>query len=160
MQNKIKRFFFCLFCLTFLAACRSPEMFELTDTDSGKTLDVRVGDRITVTLPSNPTTGYMWSYKNALPTDIVIPTGEKVNTTSASKELCGAPVTQSFYYKVIAPGTAGINLEYRRPWLKNEAPEATFSLLVKATGEAENPPPPPKTKTKIYTDSKGNKIER
>ena len=33
---------------------------ELTDADSGTTRSVRVGERATVRLPENPTTGYRW----------------------------------------------------------------------------------------------------
>jgi inhibitor of cysteine peptidase len=36
-------------------------MLSLTETDNGRTIDLRLGDKIQITLPENATTGYRWA---------------------------------------------------------------------------------------------------
>ncbi|MEQ1558122.1 MAG: protease inhibitor I42 family protein [Methyloglobulus sp.] len=36
------------------------EVMKLTENDSGKTIELKVGDDLEVVLAGNPTTGYVW----------------------------------------------------------------------------------------------------
>lgn len=52
----------CALVLVFLAACAgAPGEIKLTASDSGKTLDAAPNQVITITLDSNPTTGFKWN---------------------------------------------------------------------------------------------------
>lgn len=149
-------------CLSACGASYSVYKYTGTGVDSslstGDVRKARVGDRIQVSLESNPTTGYTWVYATPLDTSIIIPTGESVTRKEADEELCGAPSVHNFFYKVIAPGECGINLEYVRPWMKDGKAERRFSILVKAEGKAENPPPVQKSRKRVVTDLSGGTV--
>ena len=161
-----------LSCLSVLfAACmasscslfRSSEHLSLTEADSGKTFDLRVGDTILVALRGNRTTGFEWYPRHgAGDVQILAEKGDRYET-SASKS--GVPEdgrggTHYFAYRVIGPGVCGIALEYKRSW-ENFAPDKTFEVLIRATGtpeEAASDPRelPPEEGPVYMTDSKGN----
>jgi inhibitor of cysteine peptidase len=49
-----------------VVSCRAPEkapetMLLLVETDNGRTVDVRQGETVRVSLPENATTGYRWA---------------------------------------------------------------------------------------------------
>ncbi len=127
--------------LALLALCSSCSLFNsgsrlvLTEKDSGRTIDVEVGDTVTLRLPANPTTGYLWSSK--LPDmGILREVENRYETPEKSRGLAGAPIVKVYSFAVVGPGETGIKMEYRRPWEHSLAPEATFDILIRATGSA------------------------
>ena len=53
-------FFLALLAVCLTTACRSPQEIFLTESDSGRTLDLCVGDTIVVALCSTRSTGFDW----------------------------------------------------------------------------------------------------
>ncbi|MFQ5859243.1 MAG: hypothetical protein ACE5LU_26890, partial [Anaerolineae bacterium] len=43
-----------------LFACAGPSEVKIDESDNGTTVNLRAGQRLIVTLKSNPTTGYDW----------------------------------------------------------------------------------------------------
>lgn len=84
-------------------------------------LSVARGQTITVSLPSNPTTGYSWqlSSKNTRNTIVGI---TELEYTPDQPQLAGSGGTQSWSITGKKRGTAHIKFEYRRPWEKGVAP--------------------------------------
>jgi len=166
------KFFRMLSCLPVLfTACmatscslfRSPEHLALSEADSGRTFDLRVGDTILVALRGNRTTGYGWYPRHGAGHVQIL--AEKGDRYEAGVSPSGVPEpgqggTHYFAYRVIGPGVCGIALEYKRGWEEKE-PSRTFEILVKATGtpeeSASDPREMPPDDEPVYmTDSKGN----
>ena len=165
------RFTICLFlavlaaCLT--VSCRSPQQILLTNSDSGRTLDLCVGDTILVALSSNGTPGYDWYPRHgAGNVRILAEKGERYESdpdadgTRYFRPVEGREGTHYFAYRVIGPGICGIAIEYKRSWEKKE-PEKYFEVMIRATGEPEeaasDPAELPPDEAPVYmTDSKGN----
>ena len=111
---------------------------ELNESDSGETLTAKVGERFVISLPSNPTTGYAWSFAAPYDEDVLILSSDQF-ANPEDQELAGAPGKRILTFSVVGPGKSGIRLEYKRPWERNARPERVFQLLVFATGEAPRP---------------------
>lgn len=107
---------------------------KLTEVDNGKSLEVKVGEIIEITLPGNPTTGYCWS--SALRDKdkaLLEEMGEPAYTASSTEgNLVGGGGTYTFTFKAEASGSAVIKLVYERPWETVE-PLETYQLSVNVT---------------------------
>ncbi len=88
--------------------------------------EVRQGDRWTLALDSNLTTGYSWELAGA--GELVVEEAPDRLETVSSK--IGAPLRQTFSFKAIRSGAASIELVYRRPFGPLETP--TLVLEVQA----------------------------
>ena len=163
------RFTFC-FLLAFLAvcftsACRSPQEIFLTESDSGRTLDLCVGDTIVVALSTGGTTGFDWYPRHgAGDVQILAEKGDRYvvdpDSVDVRKPVAGQGGSHYFSYRVIGPGICGIALEYKRSWEKKD-PAKTFEVMIRATGKPEeaasDPREMPPDEEPVYmTDSKGN----
>ena len=97
--------------LTLLAAC-TPNVSVFTDPDT--TIIVNKGDRFSIELPSNVTTGYNWEFVTPIDTEFLT----VVNTDYINPDttLEGAGGTQVWVFEAIQPGATTILLEYKRPW--------------------------------------------
>jgi len=79
--------------------------------DQPETAYTQVGDTFTISLPSNPTTGYSWEldfdpdYLELVSDDFVI-----------TSNLFGAPGIQSFELKAINQGRTELTMIYKRSW--------------------------------------------
>ena len=155
-----------LFAACMTASCslfRSPEHLSLTESDSGRTFDLRVGDTLLVALRGNRTTGYGWYPRHgAGDVQIIAEKGDRYEAgLSPSGTLeTGTGGTHYFAYRVIGPGVCGIALDYKRSW-DNQEPEKTFEVMIRATGTPEeaaaDPREEPPEDAPVYmTDSKGN----
>ena len=102
---------------------------SLTDADNGKQIALQPGDILTVTLESNPTTGYSWQVMgidNAILTQDGDPEYKQV---SGSEGLVGAGGTETFRFKAVGSGNASLELGYLRPW-ESVPPIQTFTIQV------------------------------
>lgn len=137
-MSKIIRSFFAVPVLLLCASCGmfSSGQVVLTEKDSGSVINVKTGDTIVIRLEANPTTGYLWT--TSVPDDMVVREIDSryVPFKDQPQGLAGAPSTKVFTYVVTGPGEAGIKMEYKRPWESGKAPEKTFDVMLRATGES------------------------
>jgi inhibitor of cysteine peptidase len=103
---------------------------RLTARDGGRRIDVRLGQRITVELPANPSTGYSWDVVSS-GEPVVGPLGEPAFT--ASSHLPGAGGTLRYVFRAREAGTAELRLVYSRRWERDVAPADTFTVTVVVT---------------------------
>ena len=138
----------------FLSACSTTfAPAELNESDSGRTLTLKVGERFTISLPSNPTTGYAWSFDAPYDEKVLILSSDTFANPEA-EGVTGAPGRRILTFSVVGPGRSGIRLGYKRPWERNTRPSRVFQLLVFATGE---PPAPLWEEEKTSTPRIGSK---
>ena len=110
------------------ASLSSPKHYQLTEKDSGRTLQLDKGDTFTVLLTSNPTTGFSWEFTKPLYDENVMTLqGDKY--IRPDEQLMGAPGKRSLTFLAKGSGRTGLKLVYRRPWEKSQPPAEEFNVM-------------------------------
>ncbi len=116
-----------------VAACGSGESgkaIELSQKDSGTTLQVTQGDELVISLESNPTTGYSWAEsKSSQASDVLQLVSKKYESES---DAIGAGGVETWTYKAVGAGTANLELDYLRPFEPDKI-AGKFTLTVDVT---------------------------
>ena len=103
---------------------------QITDADNGKQITVRPGDVVTVTLVSNPTTGYSWQVME-IDNAILVQEGDpEYKQSPGSEGLVGAGSTETFRFKAVGSGETPLGLGYLRPW-ESVPPIETFTVKIR-----------------------------
>jgi len=86
-----------------------------------------VGEDLTVTLGSNPTTGFMWSEFAEISDGSVI---KQVSHMFAGPgtNVPGAPGEEVWTFKALKKGTTTISMEYSRPWIEEDIGHWTVTI--------------------------------
>jgi inhibitor of cysteine peptidase len=94
-----------------------------------KELSVKAGDSFTVTLCSNPTTGFQW--------ESAVISGQSVLTETnhqfvgpEDENLVGAGGEDVWTFQALKKGTSTISIAYSRPWEGGEKGVWTFTAVV------------------------------
>jgi inhibitor of cysteine peptidase len=115
-----------------LAGCGSSggAATQLTEKDSGKTLILKVGDTLDVTLDANATTGFQWEMSEGDATVVKL-LGEPVYApTPTSTQILGSGGQTTFHFEASKAGTTTVKLIYHRTFEKDVPPEKTFTVEV------------------------------
>jgi inhibitor of cysteine peptidase len=115
----------------------SAGMRWLTDADAGSTVELRTGDRLSVRLMGNPTTGYSWEVA-AVDAQVLTPASEP--GFQASSAAIGSGGVFAFEFQAAGAGQTSLRLVYRRPWEKRRRPTRTFAVNVRVelSGETDD----------------------
>ena len=133
MKNSVVKTLAAVMVSAVLCSCSGltgPRHYELTDKDNGRTLHLDRGDTFTVTLVSNPTTGFQWQFGTP-PYDetVMILRGDKY--ISPQEQLAvGTPGKRSLSFLAEGSGRTGLRLIYVRPWEKTRPPAKEYNLMV------------------------------
>jgi len=94
-------------------------------------VDLRVGETLEISLSENASTGYQWmiSAESAQKLDKVL--RERESSVEGAGGTPGKPGVRHFNFEALGPGTAELELEYRRSWEAGKAPARRFSLHVR-----------------------------
>jgi len=99
-----------------------------------KEVEVAVGDSFTVTLCSNPSTGFQWSETAQISDQTVLQQIDHKYMAPEAKgdkpPAPGTPGQETWTFKALERGTSVISMEYSRPWEGGEKGEWTFNLTV------------------------------
>lgn len=102
---------------------------RITTVDNGKQITLQSGDVTTLTLESNPTTGYSWQVL-AIDNAVLVQEGDpEYKGASDSDGVVGAGGTETFRFKAVGAGRTTLELDYMRPW-EDVPPVETFSVQV------------------------------
>jgi len=99
---------------------------KLNENDSGKTVEILVGDELEVILPGNPTTGYAWELIS-LDTKLFRP--DKAEFFAINKAL-GSGGVEVIKFHAIAAGKSEVKLIFHRSFERNVPPLNTFEVTV------------------------------
>jgi len=107
----------------------SPPMSTTTLTlaDSGRAVDLRVGDRLVLQLEENPTTGYRWALE---PFDQEVMSLDDVEYTPAREGGLGGGGQRAWTFSTRKPGTAALQLKLWRPWEGDASVTARFTAAL------------------------------
>jgi predicted secreted protein len=99
-------------------------------TEPGTSFEVEVGERFTIVLESNITTGYAWSLETEPPVDVVRLVEDRY--VEPDTDLAGAPGHQELTFEAVGDGTASIELWYVRSFQDppDPADRARFAVIV------------------------------
>ena len=124
-QNKYAIIAAFIALLMTLAAC-SAAAVELDATENGQSVEVASGEKITITLEGNPTTGYSWEVSE-IDAAVAELAGEPDYKTDS--KMLGSGGVYTFTFKAIAPGTTSIKLIYHRSW-EDAEPEKVYEVTL------------------------------
>ena len=122
------------------------DVWELDESDSGRTFHIRVNDELHILLPEAPSTGYIWTIDKAIIADlskeasaenesangaILALVDEKFQTAAHPGELrLGAGGLHRFVFRSLKPGKHTLQLVNRRPWQANTRGLKTFEIFL------------------------------
>jgi inhibitor of cysteine peptidase len=119
-------FVFVLLSVCCCACKRTSLTINADKNYDGRTLELRVGDGVKLSLAENPTTGYRWELVAKPEPNCVVVNDSYVAKTDA----IGSGGTRSWEFRAVSPGTGTVSLAYRRPWEKDVAPAQTFKMTL------------------------------
>jgi inhibitor of cysteine peptidase len=104
---------------------------EFTNTQHiAREIEVPDGGVLTVSLGSNPTTGFSWTETAQIGDPTVLQQSESNFLPPENEGLVGASGTQVWTFTALKKGTSTISMEYGRPWEGGEKGVWTFELTV------------------------------
>ncbi len=103
-------------------------MMELDEAADGQTIDLAVGEVLTIRLLENPTTGYRWEARS-MPNAICDLVSNEYLAPAAP--IPGASGTRCWMLRAARLGDAGLLLVYRRPWDGPSQQEKTFAVRLR-----------------------------
>ena len=92
------------------AQAKAAAMQSLTEADNERTVDLRVGDSVRLTLPENATTGYRWTVDH-FDRGVVEPAGSEPHYAGGA---VGAAGQVTFDFKAKQAGSGEVALKYWR----------------------------------------------
>jgi inhibitor of cysteine peptidase len=125
-----KRIFYFLLVLSLLLTACGSKATTLTEADDGTQIELSPGQTLTITLPSNPTTGYSWQVAQ-IDTNLLEQQGQpEYQQSPGSKDMVGAGGAETLRFKALGTGQTDLQLAYQRPWETGIPPIRTFSITV------------------------------
>jgi len=111
-------------------------MQRFDEQNNGRTAEADLGQEIELYLQENPTTGFRWQ---------VVQAGEAVctllnETFNPGRKAPGRAGVHCWKFRIVAEGTASIELVYRRSWDATAAAERIFTLCLKGTKQGAAKP--------------------
>ena len=99
-------------------------------SDPSQTIKAARGEKFSIVLDSNATTGYSWQPAPQAANHVVTLTARAYDAPGTN--LAGAGGRERLTFQAKSAGTEKLTLHYLRPWEKNAAParEVTFTIVV------------------------------
>jgi inhibitor of cysteine peptidase len=87
------------------------------------------GQTLTLTLPSNPTTGFRWQVRNPA-SNVLRSLGPEVYSSAEQMDMVGGAGQSVWRYKASGAGTGRLLMVYQQPWAPEVTPQATFDCPI------------------------------
>jgi inhibitor of cysteine peptidase len=95
-----------------------------------KTVEVSEGGVLTVSLGSNPSTGFSWTEDALIGNPAVVQQTASEYVAPETQGLAGASGNQVWTFEALQKGTTSLTMEYGRPWEGGEKGVWIFELTV------------------------------
>ena len=116
--------------LALLTACaHQPRQPVELDADSECPQRLQAGQSLTLTLPSNPTTGYRWLVQNPA-SNVLRSLGPEVYSAPEDAGIVGSAGISTWRFEARAAGEGHLVLVYQQPWAPEVRPVQTFDCAV------------------------------
>ena len=110
------------------AAADTNAILALNAADSGKQITANAGDSFTITLDSNPSTGFSWSISAITDESVIDDVSNEFK--GADTGMVGAGGQEVWTFEAVDKGSSTIEMKYRRSWEQGVEPAATFNVTV------------------------------
>ncbi|MEB6592614.1 MULTISPECIES: protease inhibitor I42 family protein [Pseudomonas] len=116
--------------LALLCACaQHPTQPVELDAESECPTRLQVGQALTLTLPSNPSTGYRWRVESPA-SNVLRSLGPEVYSAPEEEDMVGSAGVSTWRYRASSSGEAHLLLVYQQPWAADVAPVQTFDCKI------------------------------
>lgn len=118
-----------IFSLLVFSGCTAKKMV----LPSGSEVE---GDKLTITLEENPTTGYVWTLKIGTDNIVKLESDEYI-PVETSANVVGSGGNHVWNFKGVSKGETILTFKYYRPWEKEDTAIETriFTVIVSEKGE-------------------------
>ena len=123
----MKRLLLLLLAAGLLLSCTT----RRNDFSDGDTIDIHVGEAITLEIPENPTTGYSWEYSFSEDSTVLVIEDRYI--PAEGNGMAGAGGVHFYKLKGIEEGDTVMTFRYRRPWEKDTEIAETRRLHLHVT---------------------------
>ena len=97
---------------------------------SGQEVELAVGWSLTVTLESNPSTGFQWQLASNMGEAVLELADHEYEPSEAPAGFCGAGGQEVRTFKALQKGKSTITMEYSQPWEGGTKAAETFVVNV------------------------------
>jgi uncharacterized secreted protein with C-terminal beta-propeller domain/predicted secreted protein len=104
-----------------------------TSADDGKSVSLQIGDTISVSLTSNPSTGYRWSIETL--DQSVLKHSSKNYASACEETVVGCGGEELFGFEAVSAGSTTLKIAYYRSWQSADSAISTFRLNVSVLGQ-------------------------
>ena len=119
-----------LFGLTLLTACaQQPAHNVIVEEQSDCPMQLHTGQNLTLTLPSNPTTGYRWAIQDSAG-GVLRSLGPEVYSNPEDAGVVGAAGQSTWRFQAFTAGTGRLRLTSQQPWAPEVNPVDTFDCAI------------------------------
>lgn len=102
--------------------------FVVTQSDRGRTVDIRLGDVIVIRMAENLTTGYGWEIESGEGTVLALKGANYVEAAGTSMGRGGMCVLR---FVALTQGSQEVRLQLRRPWDPPDKAIEQFCITVR-----------------------------
>ena len=116
--------------LALLSACATqPKHIVTVEKQSLCPVQLKSGQNLILSLPSNPTTGYRWSIQDSAG-GVLKGLGPEVYRNPEDAGVVGAAGVSTWRFQAFAGGTGRLRLTYQQPWAPEVPPVETFDCAI------------------------------
>lgn len=116
--------------LSLLTACAQlPERTVTVEEQSDCPMQLRTGQHLILSLPSNPTTGYRWAIQDSA-AGVVRSLGPEVYKSADDGQLLGSGGHSTWRFEAFAAGNGRLRLTYQQPWEPETEPTEVFDCSI------------------------------
>ena len=116
-------------CL-LVTACSQTSRAPLLEQDSRCPATLELGQTLTLSLPSNPTTGFRWDIRESAD-KVLRSLGPEVYRTPEAAGIVGAGGVSSWRFTAHSRGEDRLLLTYQQPWEPHAKPAQTFDCVIR-----------------------------
>ena len=116
------------FALLSACAQHQTQPVEL-DAESECSTRLQVGQALTLSLPSNPSTGYRWRVENPA-SSVLRSLGPEIYSAPEEEDVVGSAGVSTWRFQASSTGDAQLVLVYQQPWAADVAPVQTFDCKI------------------------------
>lgn len=125
-RNQVSTIIIFVLMLSDVSNTLAENTMKLSENDSGKTVEIVIGDDLQVILPANPTTGYIWEVNSI---DSHTLQANKADFV-ANNPAIGTGGLEIIQFHALTTGKSELKLILHRPFEQNTPPLKTFAVTV------------------------------
>jgi inhibitor of cysteine peptidase len=117
---------------------QQPKMVQVDESFNGRQIEIHVGETLAISLSENASTGFQWIIPPESAHNFEKILHERKPDVEGTPGPPGKPGVRRFSFEAFKPGTAELELHYRRPWETDKPPARKFKLRIRVRPASEH----------------------